>query len=246
MSRSDLALPEHFQHQWIIRGIHHRQYRFVILGGGAEHGGAADVDVLQGVFQRGVLIGNGELKGIEIHRHQVDRDDLMPLERRHVFGQIAAGEERAVDHGVQRLDPSVQQLGKPGQLLHLDDGDVARAERGGGSAGRDDLPAQVGQTPGKGHNAAFIADGDEGAGHGQSVASRQSPVAQSPEPVDPRLAAGDSRLVTPFKPTTRPARAAASTTAGSSRCSCWSTRSASRSGVSPGRTGTRACASVAP
>ena len=46
--------------------------------------------------------------------------------------------------------------------------------------------------------------------------------------------------------TGRPAPAAASTTAGSSRCSTSSTRAASSSGVSPGSTGTRAWARIAP
>src|SRR5215217_11757 len=83
----------------------------------------------------------------------------------------------AVNHGMQGLDPAVQQLGEPGQLLHLDDRYVARAECGCGSTGRDDFPAQVGQTAGEGHDAAFVTDGDEGAGHGGSVASRESRVA---------------------------------------------------------------------
>ena len=38
--------------------------------------------------------------------------------RGQVLGQIAAGEQRAVNRRVQRLDPAVEQLGKAGDLVH--------------------------------------------------------------------------------------------------------------------------------
>ena len=47
------------------------------------------------------------------------------LERGHVLGIVADGEDAAVDARVQRLDPAVEHLGKAGDL-----GDVAHRQPG--------------------------------------------------------------------------------------------------------------------
>ena len=61
-------------------------------------------------------LGDRRLKGIEIHRHQIDRHDAALAERGQVLGQVPPGEQRAVDGRVQRLDPAVEQLGEAGDL----------------------------------------------------------------------------------------------------------------------------------
>ena len=62
---------------WIVRGIHDRQHELVVLGRRAEHGRPADVDVLDGVLERHVGLGDGHLERIEVHRDQVDRADAV-------------------------------------------------------------------------------------------------------------------------------------------------------------------------
>jgi len=40
---------------------------------------AADIDVLDGLFQTAIRLGDGRLEGIEIHHHHVDGDDPVLL-----------------------------------------------------------------------------------------------------------------------------------------------------------------------
>ena len=49
---------------------------FKVLGGGADHGGTADVDVLNEMAEGDAGLRGGFLKGVEIHNHHVDGLDL--------------------------------------------------------------------------------------------------------------------------------------------------------------------------
>ena len=51
----------------------------VVLGRGADHGRAADVDVLDGVFQRHAGLGDGRGEGVEIDADQIDGRDAVLL-----------------------------------------------------------------------------------------------------------------------------------------------------------------------
>ena len=55
--------------------------------------------------------------------------------------------------GMQRLHPAVEHLGEAGDLLHRRDRDAGGAERGGGAAGGDDLPAELRQALREGDDA---------------------------------------------------------------------------------------------
>ena len=126
----------------VLRVNHHGHARGV-LGGGAQHGGTADVDVLDGVRVRDVGLGNGLLELIEVDDHEVDHADAVLGRLGHVLGVVAAGEQAAVHLGVQRLDAAVHHLGKARVLLdghHLHAGLGQHARR---AAGRDDLDAKL-------------------------------------------------------------------------------------------------------
>src|SRR4051812_44786627 len=79
--------------------------------------------------------------------------------------QVAPGQETAVDGGVQRLDSSVEQLGKAGNLLDIEHRYLGSSERGGRPAGGENLPAKIHQSAGKGDYPALVADGDQCARH---------------------------------------------------------------------------------
>lgn len=70
----------HFiQNAGIIHGIgNHRDGR-VILGGGTEHGRAADVDLFNGFLQCHVRPGYRFFKGVQVHADQVDGLDAVFL-----------------------------------------------------------------------------------------------------------------------------------------------------------------------
>src|ERR1044072_7697787 len=74
-----------------------------ILRGGADHRGAADVDLLDGLFERDALAGDGLLEGVEVDDDYVDGADLVLRERARVVGVVADGEDAAVDVWMERL-----------------------------------------------------------------------------------------------------------------------------------------------
>jgi hypothetical protein len=99
------------QHGLVLVGGGDHAHVLPVLGGGAHHGGAADVDVLDGVGQRAAGLGHGGFKRVEVDHQQVDGLDAVFLQRGHVLGQVAAGQQAAVHHGVQGLDAAVQHFG---------------------------------------------------------------------------------------------------------------------------------------
>ena len=92
----------------VIRRIHDDGHRREVFGGGPQHRGAADVYVLQRVFQwsrRARL--TVATKGYRFTRHQVNGFYAVSGQFGHLLGGVAAGQQPPVDHRVQRLDPAV-------------------------------------------------------------------------------------------------------------------------------------------
>jgi hypothetical protein len=148
----------------------------VVLGRCADHGRAADVDVLDGVFQGAVGLGDGGLEGVEVDHHQVDARNVVLFELGQVLGQVAAGEDAAVHLGVQGLDAAVEHFGEAGVV-----GDVGHRQAGfaqglGGAAGGQQLDAEGGQLAGEFDDAGFVGDAEQGLGdfHGVSLVGREA------------------------------------------------------------------------
>src|SRR5690554_149519 len=66
-----------FQNPAVVGSVHHDGDIVVVLGGGANHGGAADVDVLDGSRQVTVRIRHGLFERIQVHHHHVDGVDAV-------------------------------------------------------------------------------------------------------------------------------------------------------------------------
>jgi hypothetical protein len=114
----------------------------VVLGGGADHGRAADVDILhRGVEVR--ALRHRFLEGIEIDVEQVDAADPVLVHRRFVRGRVAHAEEAAVHQGMQGLHPPVHHLGKAGDVGDVLNGQPGRGDGGLGAAGGDQLDPEV-------------------------------------------------------------------------------------------------------
>mgnify|MGYP007090151944 CR=1 FL=1 len=127
----------------VIGGVGHHGHGGSVLRGGAQHGGAADVDVLDGVGKGDVGVGDGLLELVEVHADEVDHADAVLGSLGHMLLGVATGEQAAVDLGVQRLDAALHHLGEAGVLLNRDDGNAGLDENLGGAAGGDDLNTKL-------------------------------------------------------------------------------------------------------
>ena len=127
---------------------HHDAGMGVVLGAGANHGRAADIDVLDGVFQRAGVLGHGGLEGVQIDHHHVDglrsnhlREPLegIPLANRDRGRDLkpAAGRRDATDQPVRLVGIGLEDLrhagglGIPSHEQHVEAkrlGDLPRAE----------------------------------------------------------------------------------------------------------------------
>ena len=93
-----------------------------VLGGGANHGGAADVYVFEGVLE-GRAVGADDLdEGVEVGGHDVYGLDTARVEFGAVGVEVAAREDAAVYDGVEGLDPAVEHLREAGEVGDLGDG----------------------------------------------------------------------------------------------------------------------------
>ena len=145
-----------------VRLGHHRD-EAVVLRRGADHGGAADVDLLDALVPRRALAGDGRLEGVEVDHHQVDRRDGVLVHGRGVLRVVADREQAAVDHRVEGLDPPVHHLREAGVVADLGDGDARLLEGAVRAPGGEQLHAVVGQLSGEVLEAALVGDGEQRA-----------------------------------------------------------------------------------
>ena len=65
------------QHRFVLTGVGDHAHVFPVFGGAAHHGGAANVDVFNGVFQLAAGFGNRSFKGVEVDHQQIDRGNVV-------------------------------------------------------------------------------------------------------------------------------------------------------------------------
>ena len=114
-----------------------------VLGSRAQHGGATDVDVLDSVREGDLGVSDGLLELVQVDDDQVDQLNAVLSRLLHVLLGIAAGQQRAVDLGVQRLDAAVHHLGIARELLDGGYGNARVLDGTSRAARRDDLDAKV-------------------------------------------------------------------------------------------------------
>ena len=148
----------------VVGWINHGGDVFMVLGGGAQHRRAADVDVFDRLGHRAVGCGGDLFKRIQIHHQQIDAVDAVLRHRRIV--DAAPAEQTAVDFWVQGLDATVHDLGKAGDIADFAHADAGFAQRARGAAGGDQGNAERVQTACQIDQAGLV-------GHAQQRASNR-------------------------------------------------------------------------
>ena len=134
-----------------------------ILGGGADHGRAADVDVLDQFLEGDAGLGSGFLEGVEIHDDHVDGSDAMLGDSGYVLRIVAAMQDAAVHFGMQRFDAAVEHFGESGEVGNVFDRDAGIAQQFGSAASGDQFDAEGGELAGEIWQSGFVGDAEKGA-----------------------------------------------------------------------------------
>jgi hypothetical protein len=132
-----------------------------VLRRASEHGRPADVDQLDRVLLGDSMSRRDLPERIEADADEVERPDVVLVERGQVVRMVAPREDRRVDAGMQRLDATAQQLGGLRQLLDACCLDAALGEELGGSAAGDELDVQLGETAGELLEAGLVPDREQ-------------------------------------------------------------------------------------
>ena len=157
---------EAFDDAGVVAGVDHYGHVFVVLRGGADHGRAADVDVLDGIGQVTARLGHGGGEGVEVDRDQVDRLDAVLLHHRAVEG--ATAEDAAVDFRVQGLHATVHHLREAGVVGDFHRGHAVVLEQLVGAAGGEDFHAEGLEFAGEFEDAGLVGNADQGAANGEA------------------------------------------------------------------------------
>ncbi|MNZ95960.1 hypothetical protein D3C78_1151350 [compost metagenome] len=157
---------EVFQNLAVVAGVDHDGDVFVVLGRRADHGRAADVDVLDSGRQVTARLGDGGFERVQVDRDQIDRLDP-------VFGHdgvigTATAEDAAVDFRVQGLDPAVHHFSEAGVIGNFHRGNAIVLEQLEGAAGGQDLDAELLQLTGEFKDPGLVGDADQGAADRQA------------------------------------------------------------------------------
>src|SRR5690606_6348301 len=132
----------------VVGGVDDDGHIGVVLGGGADHGRAANVDILDDVVI-GSARGDGLLEGVEIDRDEVDGADFVLCHRGGVGWVVPYRKKSAMHFGVEGLDAAIHHFGKAGEVGDLAHRQAGIADQLVGAAGGDQFHAGGAQTSGK-------------------------------------------------------------------------------------------------
>ena len=178
----DTVLLQRLHESLVVCGVYQHAHALMVLGPGADHGGPADVDVLDGVVQRAARLRNRAFEGVEVDDEKVDGADAV---HGHQIGiAVESPQQAAVDARMQGLDAAVHDFRKAGLLGHLDDRHAVAGEQLRRAAGRQDADAERRQPPRERHHAGLVGNADEGiavGGHGRAPARSGDAAETGPE-----------------------------------------------------------------
>ena len=120
------------------RRRHDRDVR-VVLGGRPDHRRSADVDLLDELVDRDPGALQRLRERVEVADDDLERCDPRGEQLASVVGQPAVGEDPGMDPRVERLDPPIEHLGRPGDCGHIGHRQAGVAQRPGRATRRDQL-----------------------------------------------------------------------------------------------------------
>ncbi len=104
-----LSRPHAVKRLGVVSRVDEDEDEGIVLGGGADDGRPADVDLLQALVVAGA--GGHRLdEGVEVHADQVYGGDVTAPQVLHVLGHVPAGQDAAVEDGMDALDATAQYL----------------------------------------------------------------------------------------------------------------------------------------
>ena len=159
--RWHLAPTQRVQHGPVVGRIDHHRHVGVVLGGRAQHRRPPDIDILDRLVEGAARFADRRFEGIEVDHHHVDgRNSLL----RH-FGDVlrvrAPAEQTAVDFGMERLDPPVQNLRRARVRRHVGDRHAGVPQGLRGPAGGKDFVALPRQSLRKLDDAGLLRHADQ-------------------------------------------------------------------------------------
>ena len=128
----------------------------VVLGGASDHGGAADIDVLDCLFKRAARARDGLRKRIQVDDNQIDRLNTRLPDRLDMGGQIAPRQNAAVYRRVQRLHATIEHFRKAGVIRHFGRRNATVVQQLRGAAGGQHLDATAGERTRKFNHAGLV------------------------------------------------------------------------------------------
>jgi len=186
--RVHLGLVAHgLEHGVVVGGIADDGHALVVLRRAAQHRRAADVDILDGLFEGDALLGDGLLKRVQVDDHQVDHRDAVGTRLGEMGFLVATAQQAAVDFRMQGLHAALHDLGETRVLAHLGDRQAFFGQKFGGAArGKDAVAVLLDQGRGKFHEPAFVAHRKKGQFFHRKVRFCAGPEpAASPKPCQP-------------------------------------------------------------
>ena len=161
--RIDPAAGQGGQEGGVLVWAREHRHIGVVLGGGAHHGRAADVDVFDCRGPANAGIGHGFAEGIEVHHHHVDRIDRLGGQIGLVGGVVALGQDAAMDPRVQGFDPAAEDFRGTGVLGHPGHRQARRLQgRGRAATGEQAKAMQPVQGFGQGHQPPLVRHTQKG------------------------------------------------------------------------------------
>ena len=123
-----------------------------------------DVNIFDGVGVGDVGLRDRFFKWIKIDSDEIN---VIPAEGEEfvVIGFGWAREQAAVNGGVQSFDTSAKKLGRFCVISNFGDVDIVVAQKFGGAARGEQIPAESGESFGEVKKASFVVNGENGSGH---------------------------------------------------------------------------------
>ena len=153
----------------VIGAVDHHRDIAMVLGGGADHGRAADVDVLDAVLVN-LSCRDGGLERVEVDDQKIDRRDAVGQHGRLMLRVRPHPQKAAVNGRMQRLDAPVHHLREAGEVGDLLHGQARVGERLMRAAGRDEGDPALAQRARERDKSGLVGYGQKGARHGLQIA----------------------------------------------------------------------------